>query len=501
MFRAGKAGLFYYLVAGRWFSAPALDRSVDVRDADAAGGLQEDPARASAIARARGGARAPTKRTRRCCSRSIPQTARVNRKEVKAPDVAYQGDPEFQPIERHDGRARGEHRQGHHQGRRPATTCASRRCGSCRRRATGPWEVATSVPKEIYTIPASSPSHNVTYVTVEGRRSERRLGDVRLRRRLHRHDGRVGLRRVGHRLVLPAVRVATAAMYPVYYGVPAHLRLRAPGTTRGPAPTAARAAVYGPLRRRRRRRRLQPAHRHLRARRGGLRSVRIAQRRAGVQPAHRHRPRRRARDRTSTATGDRRPCSAATTGRARRTRRTTAPARPRAASDEQRRRRGHRARAVAGRTTVGRTGRRRRVRRSRRQRLSQGRQTAAGSSGTTAAGSRRTSRRQVNPSSTRTRARGRPGTSARKVRAPIGARRAALRPAATVAAARAAEEDGNSCGDDRLLAALGVIALAGACAPATNLTAVWSAPQVAPVKFKKVLVAAQSARSAAAAGH
>jgi len=32
--------------------------------------------------------------------------------------------------------------------------------------ATGPWEVASSIPKEIYEIPPSSPSHNVTYVTV-----------------------------------------------------------------------------------------------------------------------------------------------------------------------------------------------------------------------------------------------------------------------------------------------------------------------------------------------
>jgi hypothetical protein len=30
----------------------------------------------------------------------------------------------------------------------------------------GPWEVATSVPKDIYEIPASSPSHHVSYVTV-----------------------------------------------------------------------------------------------------------------------------------------------------------------------------------------------------------------------------------------------------------------------------------------------------------------------------------------------
>ena len=32
---------------------------------------------------------------------------------------------------------------------------------------TGPWEVASKVPGEIYEIPVSSPVHNVTYVTVE----------------------------------------------------------------------------------------------------------------------------------------------------------------------------------------------------------------------------------------------------------------------------------------------------------------------------------------------
>jgi hypothetical protein len=33
--------------------------------------------------------------------------------------------------------------------------------------ATGPWEVTSSVPKEIYEIPVTSPAYNVTYVTVE----------------------------------------------------------------------------------------------------------------------------------------------------------------------------------------------------------------------------------------------------------------------------------------------------------------------------------------------
>ena len=35
------------------------------------------------------------------------------------------------------------------------------------RAATGPWEVTASIPQEIYTIPASSPVHYVTYVTVK----------------------------------------------------------------------------------------------------------------------------------------------------------------------------------------------------------------------------------------------------------------------------------------------------------------------------------------------
>ncbi len=30
----------------------------------------------------------------------VPQTARVNKKELKAPEVAYQGEPKFEPIEK-----------------------------------------------------------------------------------------------------------------------------------------------------------------------------------------------------------------------------------------------------------------------------------------------------------------------------------------------------------------------------------------------------------------
>ena len=96
----------------------------------------------------------------------VPQTARVSKKEVKAPDVTYQGAPEFQPI--------------------PQTTLARAtntdkdiiKVGDLyymcfqgvwfmSKSASGPWEVTGSVPQEIYEIPVSSPSHHVTYVTVE----------------------------------------------------------------------------------------------------------------------------------------------------------------------------------------------------------------------------------------------------------------------------------------------------------------------------------------------
>ena len=96
----------------------------------------------------------------------VPQTARVSKKEVKAPEVTYQGAPEFQPV--------------------PPTTVARAtntdkdiiKVGDLyymcfqgvwfmSKSASGPWDVTGSVPKEIYEIPVSSPAHNVTYVTVE----------------------------------------------------------------------------------------------------------------------------------------------------------------------------------------------------------------------------------------------------------------------------------------------------------------------------------------------
>ena len=98
---------------------------------------------------------------------SIPQTARVNKKTMQPPTVAYDGGtPKFEPIEK---------------------TTVSRAVNTDKdiikvgdlyymcfqgvwfmaKAPDGPWEVTSKVPKEIYEIPVSSPSYNVTYVTVE----------------------------------------------------------------------------------------------------------------------------------------------------------------------------------------------------------------------------------------------------------------------------------------------------------------------------------------------
>src|SRR4029077_19329408 len=95
----------------------------------------------------------------------IPQTARVDKKLVKAPEVQFQGEPQFEAIPQ---------------------TMVSRAVNTDKdiikvgdlyymcfqgvwfmgRSANGPWEVTGSVPHEIYEIPVSSPAYNVTNVTV-----------------------------------------------------------------------------------------------------------------------------------------------------------------------------------------------------------------------------------------------------------------------------------------------------------------------------------------------
>ena len=165
LFRMGTGGAVYYLVAGRWFSAPDFTGPWTFATPSLPADFKKIPLeheRSRVLASVPGTDQA----IEAVLLAQIPQTARVNKKEIKAPDVAFQGDPQFAPIEKttvqravntdKDVFKVGDLYYMCHQG-----------VWFVGKTASGVWEVAETVPKQIYEIPVSSPAHHVTYVTVE----------------------------------------------------------------------------------------------------------------------------------------------------------------------------------------------------------------------------------------------------------------------------------------------------------------------------------------------
>ena len=166
LFRMGEGGPFYYLVAGRWFSAPDLNGSAWTF---ATPSLPEDFKKIS-LEHPRSRVLASVPGTSQAAEAvllaQVPQVARVNRNEVTAPEVAYQGDPQYADI------------SGTRLQRAVNTDKDIIKFGDAyymcfqgvwfeAASPKGPWLLATKVPEEVYQIPADSPAHNVTYVTVE----------------------------------------------------------------------------------------------------------------------------------------------------------------------------------------------------------------------------------------------------------------------------------------------------------------------------------------------
>jgi hypothetical protein len=155
----------YFLVSGRWFSAPDFTGPWTFATPILPADFKKIP-----LSHPRSRVLASVPGTRQALEAvllsQIPQTATVSRREVSAPMVAYSGEPQFEPIE---------------------TTMVARAVNTDKQilkvgdlyymcfdgvwfMATtpkGPWTLADMVPKDIYEIPISSPAHNVTYVTVE----------------------------------------------------------------------------------------------------------------------------------------------------------------------------------------------------------------------------------------------------------------------------------------------------------------------------------------------
>ena len=162
LFRNGATGPFYYLVAGRWFSSTSLSGPWTFATPNLPEAFRKIPVehpRSRVLASVPGTDQA----VEAVMLASVPQTARINKSEVKAPEVVYQGEPDFQPIEtttlfravntdkdiiRHESTYYMCYQGVWFVGTTP----------------TGPWSIAESIPDEIYKIPPSSPAYHVTFV-------------------------------------------------------------------------------------------------------------------------------------------------------------------------------------------------------------------------------------------------------------------------------------------------------------------------------------------------
>jgi hypothetical protein len=165
VFRMGKTGPVYYLVAGRWFSAPDFTGPWTFATPTLPADFKKIPLeheRSRVLASVPGTDQA----AEAVLLAQIPQTARVNKKEAKAPPVDFQGDPQFQPIEQTKvERAVNTDKDVFKVG--DLYYMCYQGVWFSGKSASGPWSVASTVPEEIYKIPVSSPAHHVTYVTVE----------------------------------------------------------------------------------------------------------------------------------------------------------------------------------------------------------------------------------------------------------------------------------------------------------------------------------------------
>ncbi|HUL03770.1 MAG TPA: hypothetical protein VLV16_11135 [Gemmatimonadales bacterium] len=158
-------GPYYICVAGRWFWAPDMDGPWTFASLKLPADFKKIPVdhpRSRVLASIPGTPQA----VEAVLLAQIPTTAQVSIKDTKPPAVVYNGDPKFEKI------------SGTQVSRAVNTDKDILKVGDTyymcfqgvwfvSKQPTGEWQVATSVPKEIYDIPPSSPAYNVTYVTVQ----------------------------------------------------------------------------------------------------------------------------------------------------------------------------------------------------------------------------------------------------------------------------------------------------------------------------------------------
>ena len=168
LFRYGKMGDFYFLVAGRWFKSGGLAGPWTFATPTLPAEFKKIPIeheRSRVLVSVPGTPQA----NEAIQLASIPRTAKVSKRDTKAPEVIYSGDsgPQFKTIEGANGLQYAVNTDKDIIKFGDLYYMCFQGVWFMAKAAAGPWEVASSIPKEIYTIPTSSPVNHVTYVTVE----------------------------------------------------------------------------------------------------------------------------------------------------------------------------------------------------------------------------------------------------------------------------------------------------------------------------------------------
>jgi hypothetical protein len=155
---------YYYLVTGRWFRARSLDGPWSYATADLPSDFARIPLnteKSRVLASVPGTDEAKDA----VLLAQVPTTVIVDRAQAEAQGkVTYDGEPKFAPIES-TSLSYASNTQEKIIKVGDLYYLCFQGVWFMSTSPQGPWKTADSIPKEIYTIPASSPVHNVTYVT------------------------------------------------------------------------------------------------------------------------------------------------------------------------------------------------------------------------------------------------------------------------------------------------------------------------------------------------
>ncbi|NWK56555.1 hypothetical protein HW115_13115 [Verrucomicrobiaceae bacterium N1E253] len=155
---------YYYLVEGRWFKSKTLTggwvaATLDLPDEFAK--IPEDHEKGYVLASVQG---SPVAEEAAVLA-AIPETATMNRDDATL-TVSYDGEPQFEPIKGSSDVQYAINTENDVFLTNGKYYCCYQGVWFVGSSPNGPWALSDEVDKNIYTIPADNPQHNVTYVQV-----------------------------------------------------------------------------------------------------------------------------------------------------------------------------------------------------------------------------------------------------------------------------------------------------------------------------------------------